>query len=169
MASAIVVEDGSIIAGANSFVSNADARTYAARRGVILPADETACDVLNFKAVDYLETQSYKGELAFPDTQELSWPRINVGILYGIVDFPSTVIPDGLVKANIQLMIDQVNGVDLLASSASNSFITEDTIGVITTKFSERIGPQGPSTPLVDAFLSDLTVRNSFALKTVRV
>lgn len=169
MASAIIVEDGTIIAGANGFVSNADARTYAARRGVTLPADETACDVLNFKAVDYLETQSYKGELAFPDTQELSWPRINVGTLYGIVDFPNNVIPDGLIKANIQLMIDQVNGVDLMASSASASFITEDTVGSITTKYSERIGSQGPSTPIVDAFLSDLTVDNGFSLKTVRV
>ncbi len=52
---AIVVEDGTVVAGANSYITRASAIAYAAARGVTL-ANTTATDAQVVKAFDYLES-----------------------------------------------------------------------------------------------------------------
>ncbi len=54
---AIVVEDGTQVAGANSYVSESDLTTYASDRGVALSETES---VLIIKAMDYLNTLRYQ-------------------------------------------------------------------------------------------------------------
>ena len=73
---AIIVEDGSIVADSNSFVSEVELSTYAINRGVTLSGDT---DSLLLKATDYLETLNYKGNRYTKD-QSLQWPRSNVSI-----------------------------------------------------------------------------------------
>lgn len=41
---AIIVEDGTGVTGANSYISLADARTYATNRGFELSADDTIAE-----------------------------------------------------------------------------------------------------------------------------
>jgi hypothetical protein len=72
----IVVEDGSIVASANSYVSAADLSTYATDRGITI--NGTAA-VLLIQAMDYLEQQDFQG-YKYTDDQALQWPRGDVYI-----------------------------------------------------------------------------------------
>src|SRR5690606_40416418 len=62
----LIVEDGTIVAGANSFVTEAEIVAYALARGTNLPhtTDEEldAVAVLGIKAMDYLAIQPRKGD-----------------------------------------------------------------------------------------------------------
>ena len=101
----IVVEDGTVVAGANSYVTEAELTTYAADRGVTLTA---ATDVLLIKAMDYIESLSFIGT-KYSKGQALQWPRSNVYIdgFY----FVPTIIPPALQTGQIAtaLAIDSDN------------------------------------------------------------
>ena len=72
----IIVEDGTVVAGANSYVTEADLTQYAADRGVTL---NTATDVLIIKAMDYIESLNFIGDKHIEE-QPLQWPRDEVYI-----------------------------------------------------------------------------------------
>jgi hypothetical protein len=74
---ALVVEDGTAIAGANSYASIAEADAALADREIeAWFAASIAKKVATLiEATDYVEQYDYVGEVEFAD-QELSWPRI---------------------------------------------------------------------------------------------
>ena len=72
----IIVENGTVVAGANSYVSEAGLLDYAASRGVTLSG---ATDVLIIKAMDYIESLSFIGD-KHREAQPLQWPRDEVYI-----------------------------------------------------------------------------------------
>ena len=72
----IIVENGTVVAGANSYVSEADLTAYASDRGLTLTA---ATDVLLIKAMDYIESLSFIGD-KHTEAQPLQWPRDEVYI-----------------------------------------------------------------------------------------
>ena len=78
----LIVETGLIVPGADTYASVDDLRAYAAKRGASLPADDTDCEVLLVKAMDYLASKSerWKGQRVQLD-QPLDWPRLRCGIL----------------------------------------------------------------------------------------
>ena len=87
----LVIEDGTGISNATSYVTAAEARTYALARGVTLSATDSVVEIQLLKAMDYLQslTQCYMGCKKWPPTmgtheheQALAWPRENV-----IIDF----------------------------------------------------------------------------------
>ena len=106
---AIIVEDGSIVADSNSFVSEVELSTYAINRGVTLSGDT---DSLLLKATDYLETLNYKGNRYTKD-QSLQWPRSNVSIDGFSVDVDE--IPEDLKTAQLALALEIDAGNDPLA------------------------------------------------------
>lgn len=71
---AIIVEDGSIVAGANSYVSESELTTYCTNRGVTLTG--TASQLL-LLAMDYIESLAFIGVKRTKD-QPLVWPRYRV-------------------------------------------------------------------------------------------
>ena len=91
----IVVEDGTVVAGANSYVTEAELTTYAADRGVTLAA---ATDVLLIKAMDYIESLAFIGDKS-SEGQALQWPRNSVYIDGYYVE--STTIPAALKTGQI--------------------------------------------------------------------
>lgn len=78
---AIVVENGSIVAGANSYASVADLDAYAAERGVSLSVTTDADkEALLIKAMDWMDAKCgelWQGERVSID-QPLAWPRSGV-------------------------------------------------------------------------------------------
>ncbi len=72
----IVKETGAIIAGANSYITEAELTTYAADRGLTLTGVPA---VLLIQAMDYIESLEYKGWQVSKD-QPLSWPRYGVSL-----------------------------------------------------------------------------------------
>lgn len=151
----IIVEDGSIVANANSYVTVAEARAYATARGVTLGVDAVVEAAL-ISAADYTESKraQYQGEKVSPD-QELQFPRFNVFV--DGFEIAPTAIPKTLKNAQMQLVIESSEGVDLMPTQ-TGQFVTEETVGPITTKYSDKAGLDGvkPQMTAVDALLEPL-------------
>lgn len=102
---ALIIEDGTIVANANSYVTLAEARAYALARGVTLSATDSVVEILAIKSMDYLESfdNQFKG-IRKTETQALSWPRDYVYRNDNGYEYPA--IPNELKNAQCQLMID---------------------------------------------------------------
>lgn len=165
----LVVEDGTMVAGAESFASVAAADAYLAARGVTAwaalgtPAKEQALR----KATDYMEQfyrLNWKGWRLDAD-QALSWPRSNVELddapYMTLVE--QTEVPDGVVNACIEL-----------ASRASTETLAGDltrgkssvTIGPISTTY-DRADPQYKRFRVVDAMVQPYLKNSSTNVRVV--
>lgn len=105
MAITLIVEDGSIVDDANSYVSVEDVRKYAESRGVVLPSDDEVLKTKIIDAMDYLEgyAQRFKGRKVNP-LQSLQWPR--VGVIVDGTTLPYSPLPKALKNAASQLACD---------------------------------------------------------------
>lgn len=80
----VIVEDGTNVANANSYVDNQEFATFMEDRGeiTIAEADSEQQDIALIKATDYMEQKFrllWKGSRTFA-TQRLSWPRRGVDV-----------------------------------------------------------------------------------------
>ena len=91
-----------IVVGENSYVSVADAETYASDRGYTFTGDVS---VRLIQAMDYLDIQDYSGSKT-EDDQDLDFPRDD-----------ETEVPDDIVTAQIVAAIQYDNGTDLLGAT----------------------------------------------------
>lgn len=98
---AIVVEDGTIVANANSYVSEATLTAYATARGITLTGD---LEELLIKAMDYIESLDFIG-VKYTRDQGLQWPRADVVIdyYYRDVDYIPTELTKGLMETAISI------------------------------------------------------------------
>lgn len=174
MTISVVVEDGTGIASANSYVSVEFAREYAANRGVVLGDDDTVAAFL-ITATDYLSSFEFKfvGHRT-TEGQSLSWPRTDA--YYGSGCFRKLVcgpndIPTQIKSAQCQAVIAQASGLTLLPNISPTDFVTEETVGPITTKYADPISAGiRPVLSAVDIMLQPLlSVSSGRGLKTVRV
>lgn len=125
----IVVEDGSIVAGANSYVSAADLTAYATTRGITLITDP---DQLLIKAMDYIESLSYKGTKQTRN-QPLEWPRYNVFIDGYYVQ--TSFIPQQLKNGEMETAIAIDQSEDPLATSPRQT--VREKVDVIEVEYSQ--------------------------------
>lgn len=109
---AIIIEDGSIVAGANSYVTIDETRTYAAARGTTLSAVDAEVEELIVRSMDYIESQSFKG-IKLTQDQPLQWPRADV-IIDGYL-LATDDIPEELIKGQNETILSINNGEDPLA------------------------------------------------------
>lgn len=174
MAITIIVEDGSNVTDANSYDSVANVRQYATNRGVTLPVSEDAVAAMIIKSMDYIEAKAceFMGTITYAD-QSLQWPRTDVEI--NCLAFPINAIPKQLTGALSQLVMAIHAGVDIMPNVSADDYIIEDTVGPITTKYSDRakigVGDLQPTLPAVDALLSALygCCEGVKVLRTMRV
>jgi hypothetical protein len=85
---AIVVEDGTVVAGANSYITLDEARDFAEARGVSDLSDvDATLETLLIRAVDYIEAREVDmaGDRVSTE-QPLSWPRTPWGVPKNIKD-----------------------------------------------------------------------------------
>ncbi len=106
---AIIVEDGSIVSNANSYVTEAELTQYASDRGITITGDT---EQLLIKSMDYIESLSYIG-VKFTIDQPLQWPRADV-VIDGYY-FNSDAIPKELKKGQMETALSVDAGVDPLA------------------------------------------------------
>jgi hypothetical protein len=126
---AIVVEDGSVVTGANSYVSEATLTTFAADRGITLTSDE---DELLIKAMDYIENLYYKGLKKTKD-QPLQWPRYNVYVDGFWID--SDTIPQQLKDGQMQCAIAIDQGNDPLQDISRD--VKRERVGELEVEYSD--------------------------------
>lgn len=130
---AIIVEDGTNVTSANSYVTTAELTAYATARGVTLV---TGAESLLIQAMDYIETQQYQGSKVL-FTQGLQWPRVNVWIdgWYNNV----TTIPKELKNGQMEtaIAIDQGN--------APNADVTRFAISEKVGELEVHYAPNAPA------------------------
>ena len=165
---ALIVEDGSLPNGANSYVSVSATRVYAAARSLTLPAvgvaGDAAIEVLLVTALDYIEAKraEFQGSKLSAD-QVLQWPRS--GVVVDGFEVASDEIPACLPQAQARLACyAQANGGKLTAVSTGQVVIEKRIEGAITTKFADHgdNAPQ-PRFPEADALLAPLLGSGTFS------
>lgn len=127
---ALVVEDGTGVEGANSYLTVAELRAFAGDRGLTLPTDSEV-EKLLVKATDYLELKSYIGDRA-SDNQGLSWPRTQTANPYWQYN---DLIPTKLKTAQSLLAVEAMNG-DLTQATRPNEYI-QTKIDVLYIKYAK--------------------------------
>ena len=135
---ALVIEDGSEIAGAQSFVTVAELDAYALLRNITtLPAVETEKEALLILGMDFINTQESKFQGARnTSTQILSFPRNGVS-MFGF-PFSSASVPQLVKDAQMQIAIEAVTN-DLIPTGAGRETIREK-VGEIEVEYSSVKG-----------------------------
>ncbi len=160
----IIVEDGSGVANANSYVDDAYFVAFALARGITIPATAELREQLLFKSMDYLESlrKKYKGCKTYSG-QELQWPRENVYIDYMI--FESNLIPSELKKAQCQAAIESISNALFETNDGSN--VKKQKLDTLEVEYFENGSAGVPDFAAVNAYLSELVGQRSFKLVKV--
>lgn len=153
---ALTVEDGTLVDGADSYISLADAITYCTGRGVAISDDATTAEIQLRRAFDYLESlrSRYKGTKV--DSAQLTqWPRAYVYI--DGTEFSSALIPTELKYAQVQYAVAINSGLDLVPSADGAAFVKREKIGPLDTEYSESVATSGiPIIRIAESLLAPL-------------
>lgn len=159
MAITIIVEDGSMPSGANSYVSLGEFAEYAEERGQGAEwnkFDESSRQSALIRAADTLNTYNWKGSPA-ESGRVMTWPR--KGMVYADgATVPESFIPTQMKLAQCELAMNVLfNSVDPLAPvDTASGAVTSERVDVISVSYGD------PSTnnysgqtgyPAVDAWL----------------
>jgi hypothetical protein len=139
----LIIEDGSGVAGANSYVTVAEIRAYADARSVDLPVSNEAVESLAIKAMDWLYPLKYKGTIADPD-QALPWPR--KGVYIDGSEVGSDQIPRMLKYAQMAAAIESKTA-DIMPNQTGQGPVSGQSVGPLSVTYATRQGsaPVGPS------------------------
>ena len=164
----LIIEDGTIVAGAESYVTVTEARDWASKRGVTLSATDSVVEQLLRKATDFLQSieAQYKG--ARVDTEQvLAWPRQQVYLYGNTTAIAVTYIPQQLKDAQCQLAID-ASSRDLQPTGDGRQVIMKQ-VDVLVTQYSDT--KSSSVTPVFHKAMGILTplLRSVGPLSTLRV
>lgn len=148
---ALTIEDGSIVANADSYATVAELTAYAAARGQTIAGTDGANEILLRKAMDYINSQEsrFQGYRVDEENQLHAFPRYNV--YRGSFLLPSDEIPREAKYAQMALAIEAYTA-DLLPTieaDAKGSVIEERVEGAVTVKYA---APPGGTVMWVSAF-----------------
>lgn len=166
---ALVIEDGSIVAGADSYASAAELSVYLqARQLTDLP--EPQAESLLIQAGQYLNgfEQRYRGTRVSA-AQFMSWPRTDANV--NGFDLLDTDIPQQLKFAQMQLALEGANGFEFYTST-DGTYVIREKVDVLETQYASpadlaSAGRATPTFPAVDALLRPL-LRGRPQLMTAR-
>lgn len=128
---ALVVETGAGVAGANSYLTVAELRAFAADRGLTLPVPDASVESLLIQAADYLELRTYVGD-PVSSSQGLSWPRTSYDRYGAIVQLG---VPLAIIRAQRLLAVEALNG--SLTQAARPSKYVRTKIDVVYVEFAK--------------------------------
>jgi len=89
---ALVQEDGSVVTGANTYVTLAEYKAWADDRGITYGTDDAVTKQI-YRAMDYIESLHFIGDKA-NENQPLQWPRL--GAIVDGYEVDGTEIPSQL-------------------------------------------------------------------------
>jgi hypothetical protein len=120
----LIIEDGSIVPNANSYVTDEEFKQYADLRNKDIPATQPDREALLIKAMDYLASKESKmqGYRVDPVNQSLPYPRSGVYLYCTIV--PNNAIPQSLKIAQIEAALAAKEN-DLLVTTSSQNVASE--------------------------------------------
>lgn len=164
---ALTVEDGTVVSGADSYLTLAELRAFATKRGVTLTTVDADLEVMSHKAIDYLEAyrDRYKGTKV-DEAQPLQFPRDNVYV--DGIEVGGDTIPDVLKNAQAQLVVELSAGSEL-TTNGDGRVVVRDKLGPIEQSFA--VGGSGapqPVFPAVNRWLAPLLDAGGGNLTNVR-
>ncbi len=138
----IIVEDGSNVAGANSYVSLIDARVILNSLGQDLDANDTTAEQQLLNSMVYIEAfrEKYKGQRT-ERSQPLQWPRIGVCIDDFVLD--TDVIPQDLINAQVFAAYEFSTGVVLQPTLAGQVVQSEEVVGAVKVSYFDTRAVEG--------------------------
>ena len=166
----IIVENGTGVQGANSYVSVVDARAFAANRGLILSGNDDVISAQLITAFDYVETKEceFQGSRVYIGS---AFPRN--GVIVNGREIPNTEIPMLLISAQIQLVMAQENGIDIMPNFVAADYVTKEKVGPLETTYADPLAVGiSPKLGAVDASLAPLfgqCASGGLSIKTYRV
>jgi hypothetical protein len=172
MTTTIIVEDGTIVAGSNSYVTVSGVTDYAADYGLTDWTASTVTDTIReqaiFKSMRYLEALNWKGTKYSAD-QNLEWPRSYV---YDRNDYliDDDTVPQAVINAQCEIAVLMLpdSDVDLQPTYTREDFLVESSIAGATT---EKWNPNGATRRPVNTVIKDILkglVDSSFAVPLER-
>ena len=149
----LIIEDGTIVANANSIATDAEMKTYASLRGLTVPATQPERESLLILAMDYLRSIENRMRGTRTDVdQALPEPRTNVCLYGQTID--ANTIPIEYKNAQIEAAI-AANTVSLLTNEASTN-VKKERLATLETEFFEGGGWAIARLDRVDAALNPL-------------
>lgn len=142
---AIIVEDGTVVATANSYITLDEFQAWADARGVDYGTDYTLSQQL-FRAHDYFESLSFKG-VKHTEDQTMQWPRDDVYIDGYSVE--SDEIPKEVKTAIYELIKLEIDGDSKLAPSERE--VTSEQIDSIKITYKDNTGMKRTTPALTQA------------------
>lgn len=137
MAVTIIVEDGSGVPNANSYIDLQYAKDYLEERGHKIPSDEELAPML-INAIDFMESLTrYKGTRTHQD-QELQFPRS--GLCDDGIEIVGNTIPQDIKRAQAQLVADTVDSGKPLLSTKSTYALKKRILGPLTQEYATGLG-----------------------------
>ena len=110
---ALVVEDGTLVSGADSYVTLAEFKAWADKRGVTYGTDSAVTQQI-YRAMDYIEGLNFIGEKS-DENQALQWPRDQVVIDGYYID--SAEMPNELKVAVYESIKAEIDGDSRMTAS----------------------------------------------------
>lgn len=164
---ALIIEDGTLVANADSYATLAVARAFATKRNLVPAATDITLEADLIKAMDFIESHrgKFKGFIV-AETQALQWPRKEVYVNGFLL--AQTTIPQELIDSQCQLAVEINNGVELFRT-VTEPFIVDQIVGPIRTRYDEKgAGVNSNSLPYVDIFL-DVLLSSTSPLTAIRI
>lgn len=138
----LIVEDGTLVANADSYITLAAARVYADSRGLSLAGSDAEAERQLRRGFDYVEAyrDRFKGAKVDP-TQMTQWPRYGAYVDGRYID--TITIPTELKYAQVQVAAAIQSGLDVTPNSTGESFVVREKVGPIETQYSESVASSG--------------------------
>lgn len=158
---ALTIEDGSVVAGANSFISLVDARAMALDMGISLDADDTAAET-QLRQSYYQLVRSYQNRLQgniVSSDQTGIFPRYNVYANGYLV--PSNSIPVDVQRAQLEYGNAINGGADFNKTADGQELKGFNVQGVYSEEYKDGSNARTtPSVPAVSQWLQPYLMSN---------
>jgi len=162
---ALIVEDGTGLSTAESYISTADADTYiAAYKGADATWDAattSAKEIAARQATQYLDgAYNWKGEI-YSSGQALDWPR---NYIYNDRGLMEVGIPTKLEQATAEIMFLIVGGTSISINIDKAKQTKREKVDVIEVEYESGASNQ-PSFPIVNRLLADFVMNSGSVVR----
>lgn len=137
---ALIVEDGTVVSNANSYVSVTDANLYLADRGITVTVSEGQI----LRGADYVNSfrTRFKGFKLTPIASSMQWPRS-----YVVLDerlLPDGTIPALIIDAQIEVALEIASNRDP-HETTSTRVIKKQKLDVLEVEYDTMAGREVPN------------------------
>lgn len=133
----LVIENGSVVAGADSFATAAELVTYAGGLGLAIPSTEAGQEAILRRSYKEMAGRGWKGSLVSA-IQTGAFPRI--GVCRDGLPIPSNVIP-AQIKDGQMALATEIHADDLAPPELKTGAVTEERVeGAVDVKYAAASG-----------------------------